>query len=194
MTFKQRLLKAIYPLTMIGAKLKGRNIQAAAKQAQPPVSFYSLQARLNNGTELDFSKLRGKKVIIVNTASNCGYTNQYDDLQKLYEAHNDELEIIGFPANDFREQEKGSDEEIAQFCKLNFGVSFPLVKKAVVISSADQHPVYQWLADPAKNGWCNKVPEWNFSKYIIDEEGRLTHYFGPAVSPLDNGFSNALSL
>lgn len=194
MTFKQRLLKAIYPLTMIGSKLKGKNIHEAAGIQIPPVPFYSLQTQLNTGRDFDFSQLKGKKVIIVNTASNCGYTNQYEDLQKLYDENKNQLFIIGFPANDFKEQEKGSDEEIAQFCKMNYGVSFPLVKKAVVVPSANQHPVYQWLTDPLKNGWCDKVPEWNFSKYIIDEQGRLTHYFGPAVSPLDKEFLKALSI
>jgi len=194
MTFKQKVLKAIYPLTMIGAKLKGKNIQEPVKKAEPPISFYSLHAQLNSGSDFNFSQLKGKKVVLVNTASNCGYTNQYEDLQKLYETNKDQLTIIGFPANDFKEQEKGSDEEIAQFCKVNYGVSFPLAKKAVVIPSPDQHIVYQWLTDPSKNGWCKESPEWNFSKYIIDEEGRLTHYFGPAVSPLDNDFTKALSL
>ena len=128
--------------------------------------------------------MKGKKVLLVNTASNCGYTSQYSELQELYEKYKGKLEIIGFPANDFKEQEKGSDEEIAQFCKVNFGVSFPLMKKSVVIKSTDQNPVFKWLSDSTQNGWNQKEPSWNFSKYLVDEKGVLTNYFDPSVSPL----------
>ena len=96
---------------------------------------------MNNGTIFDFSSLKGKKVMLVNTASDCGYTDQYEALQKLSEEYKDKLIVIGFPANDFKQQEKGSDEEIAQFCKLNFGVTFPLMKKTVVIKTAEQNEV-----------------------------------------------------
>jgi len=159
---------------------------------QPAVSFYSLTGYLNNGTLLDFSSLKGKKVLLVNTASDCGYTNQYDDLQKLSAEYNKNLVVIGFPANDFKEQEKRNDAEIAEFCKINFGVSFPLMKKSSVVKSPEQHPVYQWLTDPAKNGWNKKEPAWNFSKYLVNEEGVLVHYFGPAVSPLSEQVQKAI--
>src|SRR5437762_9907584 len=169
MTARQRLLKAIYPAWMWWAKLKGKNAaELSNRQKQPPVSFYSLKGILNNNTELDFASLQGKKVLLVNTASDCGYTNQYDDLQKLYEQYKDQLEIIGFPANDFKEQEKGSDEEIAQFCKLNFGVNFRLMKKSTVIKSPQQNNIFQWLTDSTKNGWNNKPPTWNFTKYLVN--------------------------
>ena len=91
--------------------------------------------------------------------------------------------MIGFPANDFKQQEKRTDEEIARFCKLNFGVTFPLMKKTVVIKTAEQNEVFQWLTDSTKNGWNNKAPSWNFTKYIVNEEGVLTNYFGASVSP-----------
>ena len=120
----------------------------------------------------------------MNTASDCGYTAQYAELQKLYEANKGTLEVIGFPANDFKEQESGSDADIAQFCSVNFGVSFPLAKKSSVVKSAAQNNIFNWLSDAAKNGWNNQSPEWNFSKYLVNEEGVLTHYFPPAVSPL----------
>jgi len=99
----------------------------------PPESFYELETSLNNGTQLKFSELKGKKVLLVNTASNCGYTNQYEALQQLHEQFREKLVVIGFPANDFKEQEKGSDDEIATFCQVNFGVTFPLAKKSTVI-------------------------------------------------------------
>lgn len=122
--------------------------------------------------------------MIVNTASNCGYTNQYAELQNLYEHFKEKLIIIAFPANDFKEQEKGSNEEIAQFCQMNYGITFPLAKKSKVLKSADQNKVFEWLTHKELNGWNEQEPTWNFSKYLIDEKGHLTHYFDPAVSPL----------
>lgn len=182
MTLRQKFLKAVYPLFVWSKK------KTAAKftneKATPAVSFYSLTSTLNNGSSFSFEQLKGKKVLLVNTASNCGYTGQYDELQKLHEQYADKLVILGFPANDFKEQEKGSDEEIAQFCKINFGVTFPLMKKSTVLKTADQNEVYKWLSDSTKNGWNNKAPSWNFSKYLISEDGKLLNYFDPAVSPL----------
>jgi glutathione peroxidase len=155
------------------------------KEVPPAKPFHGLQVQLNNTKTLDLTTLKGKKVLIVNTASNCGYTEQYAELQKLYEQHKGKLEIIGFPANDFKEQEKGSDEEIASFCQLNYGVTFPLAKKASVVKGEAQHPVFTWLSDPQQNGWNRQQPEWNFSKYLVSENGVLTHYFPPGLSPLD---------
>ncbi len=184
MTYRQKVLKAVYPLFMWYTKLRGKNTaQLSHEKTIPPVSFYSLKGTLNSGNPFDFASLKGKKVLLVNTASDCGYTEQYEDLQKLYEENNDKLVVIGFPANDFKEQEKGTDEEIAQFCKLNFGVSFPLMKKSVVIKNNEQNEVFKWLTDSAQNGWNNKLPSWNFTKYLVNEEGVLTNYFGPSVSP-----------
>lgn len=182
MTTRQKLLKAVYPVFMW---MQGKKAKVLTnEQMQPPVSFYSLKGVMNNGNEFDFTQLKGKKVLLVNTASNCGYTNQYDDLQKLNEQFQNKLVILGFPANDFKEQEKGNDEEIAQFCKINFGVTFPLMKKSSVIKTADQNEVFQWLTDSTKNGWNSKQPSWNFSKYLINEQGILINYFDPSVSPL----------
>lgn len=184
MTYRQKVLKAVYPVWMWWAKLTGKNTKELSGTKQPPISFYSLKAALNNGDTLDFSSLHGKKVMLVNTASDCGYTNQYSDLQKLSEQYKGRLVVIGFPANDFKEQEKGTDDEIAKFCKANYGVTFPLAKKSVVIKTAQQNPVYQWLTDSSKNGWNEKQPSWNFTKYIVNENGVLTNYFGPSISPL----------
>ena len=193
MTIRQKFLKAIYPAWMWYAKMRGKNtVELVNQQKQPPISFYTLKGTLNNGTELDFSSLKGKKIMLVNTASNCGYTDQYEALQKLSEEYKDKLLVIGFPANDFKEQEKGTDEEIAQFCKLNFGVSFPLMKKSVVIKTAGQNEVFKWLTDSAKNGWNNKPPSWNFTKYIVNEEGVLTNYFGSSVSPSGKDVKKAI--
>ena len=183
MTYRQKVLKAVYPAWMWWAKITGKNSKELSGNKPPPVSFYSLKGTLNNGDTLDFGTLKGKKILLVNTASDCGYTEQYESLQKLYEQHKDKLVVIGFPANDFKQQEKGTDEEIAQFCKVNFGVTFPLMKKSIVIKSPDQNTIFQWLTDSAKNGWNNKLPSWNFTKYLINEEGLLTNYFGSTISP-----------
>jgi len=183
MTYRQRVLKAIYPAWMWFAKLTGKNAKELSSSVQPPVSFYTLKATLNDSSELNFATLKGKKILLVNTASNCGYTDQYDDLQKLSQEYKDKLVVIGFPANDFKEQEKGTDEEIVQFCKANYGITFPLIKKSTVIKSPDQNIVFQWLTDSSKNGWNNNPPSWNFTKYLVNEEGILTNYFGPSISP-----------
>ena len=160
--------------------------------AEPQTSFWSLSATLNNGSQLDFGKLKDKKVLIVNTASNCGYTNQYSELQELYQKFQEKLVVIGFPSNDFKEQEKGSDEEIASFCQINFGVSFPLAKKSVVTKSGEQNKVFEWLTHKDLNGWNNQPPSWNFTKYLVNENGFLTHYFDPAVSPLSTDMLKAI--
>lgn len=194
MTVKQKVLKAVYPAWMWFAKLTGKNNKKMdnTDNKQPVTSFYDLKTTANDGSLIDFSSFKGKKVLLVNTASNCGYTNQYEDLEALYKENNQQLVVIGFPANDFKEQEKGTDEEIASFCKLNYGVTFPLAKKSTVIRSPEQNPVFQWLTDPAKNGWCNQQPVWNFSKYIVNENGVLTDYFGPTISPASDELKSAL--
>jgi len=102
------------------------------------------------------------------------------------------LVIIGFPANDFKEQEKGDDEEIAAFCKINYGVTFPLAKKSSVISGPSQNIIFHWLSHAKENGWLNRQPTWNFSKYLVNEEGVLTHYFDPGVSPLSDDVLKAV--
>jgi glutathione peroxidase len=194
MTGRQRVLKIVYPLWIAFTKLLGKNIKILAngKNVRPVQSIYELSVPLNNGNALPLQTFKGKKLLLVNTASDCGYTNQYDDLQKLYQQFNNQLEIIAFPANDFREQEKGNDNDIAQFCKVNFGVTFPLASKSVVIKSAGQNNVFNWLTHKAQNGWNEKAPTWNFSKYLIDEQGTLTHYFDPSISPLSDEVINAV--
>ena len=146
-----------------------------------PANFYFLKAITNSGKEISFEKFRGQKVLIVNLASRCGYTPQYAELEKLHKQSNN-ITIIGFPSNDFGAQEPGSDEEIAEFCKVNYGVTFQLFKKANVTGNNKQ-PVYSWLTDEDKNGWNNKVPQWNFYKYIVDENGNLSKMYSSSVSP-----------
>ncbi|MCC2548118.1 glutathione peroxidase [Hymenobacter sp. BT175] len=184
-TFRQKLLKLAYPLIMKLSKSSSRGkVLTSPQPVSAPEPFYQLGSQLNTGNSLSFADLKGKKVLLVNTASNCGYTGQYAELQQLSEEFGDGLVVLGFPANDFAEQEKADDQTIQQFCQVNFGVSFPLMQKSVVVKKPEQHPVYRWLSDPRRNGWNEQAPDWNFAKYLISEDGRLTHYFGPAVSPL----------
>ncbi|MBL7979879.1 MAG: glutathione peroxidase [Bacteroidetes Order II. Incertae sedis bacterium] len=192
-TFKQKILRFLYPLIRKASK-SGKNgtVISNENNASSIVSFYQQKAILNNGNPIDFSVYSGKKVLIVNTASNCGYTGQYAELQKLHEKLGDKLAIIAFPANDFAEQEKSSDNEISQFCQINYGVTFPIAKKGVVVKSKEQQPIFKWLTDSRANGWNSHQPDWNFSKYVIDEKGNLTNYFGPSISPLDSEFLKAV--
>jgi glutathione peroxidase len=194
LTLRQRILKWIYPLFVRYKKIRGEDIKVeTSRHVLPPVPFHQLSATLNDDTFFPFENLKGRKILVVNTASNCGYTSQYADLQELYEKHKEKLAILAFPSNDFKEQEKGTDEEIAQFCQLNFGVSFPIARKSVVSKTSGQNIVFQWLTRKEQNGWNDQSPTWNFSKYLIDEEGMLINYFAPAVSPLDPVVVNAIN-
>ena len=165
-------------LTGVGIKISENNSNKKA-----PVSFHSLKAVTNAGEEISFEKYRGKKVLIVNLASQCGYTPQYTALEELHQQHKNVI-ILGFPSNNFGGQEPGTDYEIAEFCKVNYGVTFPLFKKDDVKGN-DKQPVYQWLTDENKNGWNNEEPQWNFHKYLVDENGNLSKIFSSSVSPLD---------
>lgn len=193
MTIRQRLLKLAYPVLMWGTRLGNKNTIVLSHAPQKaPVSFYDLPVVSITGDSIDWTLLKGKKVLIVNTASDCGYTAQYKELQQLQDRFADRLIVIGFPANDFKEQEKGDDASIATFCERNFGVRFLLTQKTSVVAGPLQHPVYRWLTDSTQNGWNTKAPSWNFSKYLVDEEGRLSHYFDPSVSPLSDAVISAL--
>ena len=194
MTFRQNILKAFYPLLMRLSKSSNKNAKKTRNKddIKPVIPFYSLTATDIKGAKINFSLFKGKKIVIVNTASDCGYTAQYAELQELYNGSEEKFNLLGFPSNDFANQEKGNDDAIATFCKNNYSITFPLMKKSVVIKKAGQNEIYEWLTDPGKNGWNSQQPDWNFSKYIINEEGILTHYFGPAVSPLSEEFKLAL--
>jgi glutathione peroxidase len=189
MTLKQKLLKAVYPGYVWLSK---KNEVISNKNVEPPISFYSLKETLINGQPFCFDQLKGKKILLVNTASDCVYTRQYEELEELQQQNQNKLMIIGFPSNEFNEQEKEDDNNIAKFCKVNYGVTFVLMKKSFVKRSADQEKVYDWLTDKNKNGWNSKQPSWNFCKYLIDENGKLTHYFSSSIEPLGKEMREAL--
>jgi glutathione peroxidase len=191
MTFRQKLLHFLYPGFMRLSSVK--QLIASGNGKSAPVSFYSLKATKIDGQSIDFHSLKGKKVLIVNTASDCGYTPQYAELQRLFEEQKGKLVILGFPSNDYKEQEKGNNDSIASFCKQNYGVTFTMMQKIITHKQAGQDPVYQWLTDSSKNGWNNRAPKWNFSKYLINEEGQLQDHFDPSVSPLSKEFLSKLS-
>ena len=171
------------PIQLIMATILFSNsILNAGGHTSSMKSFYDLQLNDINGDEIDLQSFKGKKVLLVNVASKCGYTDQYADLQELYETHGDELEIIGIPCNDFGRQEPGSPSEIQNFCKFNYGVTFTLAEKQK-IKSKPISSIYQWLSDPNLNGWNSSLPSWNFCKYVINESGELTHFFKSGVNP-----------
>lgn len=186
MTWRESILKAVYPVIMLPGKLFGTQKGSLNKQHKTAImNFYQLTVTLNNGQTISMEQFKGKKLLLVNTASACGYTGQYAELEELYKKYKDQLVIIGFPANDFKQQEQKNDEEIAEFCKVNYGVTFLLAKKSSVIKGSEQHPVFAWLSDAGKNGWNDQEPTWNFCKYLVDEEGILKAFFPQTVSPLD---------
>lgn len=158
-------------------------LRAPYNVAAPGASFYALRFNTIDGKEFQFNTLQGKKVLLVNTASACGYTPQYQELQQAYLQHGNDLVILAFPSNDFGEQEKGSNSDIQHFCQNNFKISFPLFERSSVKGN-ETNPVYRWLTDPSKNGWNNQAPTWNFCKYLVSENGELLAYFSSGISPL----------
>ena len=194
MSGRQSMLKSFYPVLTKVTRFFGVNSRAInpENKTSSVTSVFEIPFELNNGDTVSLQAWKGKKIIVVNTASDCGYTGQYEELQALYKNGKGEIMIIGFPANDFKKQEKGSNEEIAAFCKKNYGVEFPIAMKTSVIKGKEQHPLFSWLSDPEKNGWNKEAPGWNFSKYVIDEQGNLSGYFDPGVSPLGKEISEAL--
>ena len=152
----------------------------------PPTNaknIYQFKVEGLEGDQIDFSTFKGKKILIVNTASACGYTPQYKELEELYKKYQDKLVVVGFPANDFGSQESGSNAEIKAFCQKNYGVTFPMAAK---ISVKGDHvaPIYQWLTSKEKNGVLDAEIKWNFNKFLLDEKGNLMSYFPSKTTPM----------
>jgi glutathione peroxidase len=160
------------------------------QQTSKEKSFYDLKAEAINGEPFDFASLKGKKVLVVNTASKCGFTPQYKELEQLYKTYGgDKFVIVGFPANNFMGQEPGSNEDIQQFCQLNYGVTFPMMSK-ISVKGSDMDPVYQWLTSKSQNGMLDSKVSWNFQKYMIDENGNLVGFAEPKESPMSDKIVN----
>lgn len=148
-------------------------------------TIYQFKVKDLAGNEFDFAKLKGKKILVVNTASKCGLTPQYKDLEAIYKKHKDNnFVIVGFPANNFGKQEPGTNEEITTFCQLNYGVTFPMMSK-VSVKGSDICEVYKFLTQKSKNGLQDSEVEWNFQKYLINEKGELEKVIAPNILPTD---------
>ncbi len=158
--------------------------EQADDSAKPKKSFYSFKMNSIDGEPIDFKKYKGKKVLLVNVASKCGYTPQYGELETLNQKYGDKLVILGFPANNFGGQEPGSNEDIQEFCQKNYGVKFQIFEK-ISVKGEDQHPLYQWLSKKELNGWNDEAPKWNFTKYLVNEKGELVKVFPSKVKPTD---------
>jgi len=160
--------------------------------AQPiPKSIYDFKVKALDESVINFASFKGKKILIVNTASKCGYTPQYKNLEALHQRYKDQLVIIGFPANNFLWQEPGDNATIAEFCQKNYGVSFVMAAK-ISVKGNDMAPIYQWLTQKKYNHNSNSSVKWNFQKYLIDEKGNLIQMFSPGVDPLDAAIIQAI--
>ena len=164
--------------------------ETTVETVQAKENLHDFKVEALDGTEFDLASLKGKKVMVVNTASKCGLTPQYEQLQELYETYKDDnFVIVGFPANNFLWQEPGTNDEIAAFCQKNYGVSFPMMAK-ISVKGNDQHPVYQFLTDKSKNGYKDSKVKWNFQKYLVNANGEVEKIIPPKTLPTDESVIN----
>ncbi len=198
MKLVQRLFVIGMPIFVVGVVYWVTRQPATAADSSIPnlksetamKSFHDFTVTDINGNPYDLSQLKGKKVLVVNTASECGLTPQYELLQELYDAKGGSgFEIIGFPANNFGGQEPGSDAQIASFCSKNYGVTFPMMAK-ISVKGDDMHPLYKWLTTKAENGVGDFEVQWNFHKFLIDENGQLVREVSPRTLPVDEEIMN----
>ena len=187
-----RTLFVILPLALIGcgSSLEGNKHGNPPAQDQHIMDFHQLSAMDINGKPYDMAQLAGHKVLVVNTASECGFTPQYKQLEELYEKYKDKgFVILGFPSNDFGKQEPGDEKTIAAFCEKNYGVTFPMMSK-IETKGDGQSPIYAWLTEKKLNGVLDSKVKWNFQKYLIDEQGRLVTMYPSAQEPLSDAIIN----
>ena len=163
----------------------------AAPEEAIPKSIYDFKVEALDGGTIDFAAFKGKKILIVNTASECGFTPQYEDLEALYKSQKGKLVIVGFPANNFGSQEPGSNADIAVFCQKNYGVTFPMAAK-ISVKGDDAAPIYQWLTRKEYNGYKNSNVMWNFQKYLVNEKGQLVETFSSMTKPGGAAIKTAL--
>jgi glutathione peroxidase len=187
-----KTLVILFSLNLFWSCSQSKNVQPISNSTtmNEKQSIHQYSVTDIDGNNYDFKTLIGKKIMVVNTASKCGLTPQYEKLEALYQKYKDSsFVIVGFPANDFLAQEPGSNEEIASFCKKNYGVTFPMMAK-ISVKGKDIHPVYQFLTEKDKNGLEENSVQWNFQKYLIDENGYLVKVISPRVSPDDSEITN----
>lgn len=170
------LLLSVTGVVLLAAKKKG---------------IYAFKIKTITGKSIDFSKFKGKKILIVNTASECGFTPQYADLEKLHQEYKDRLEIVAFPTNDFGNQDPGSNEQIAAFCENNYKISFPISEK-ISVKGISESPIFKFLTQKKLNGVKDTKIKWNFTKFLLDEKGKLIDSFPSEVRPIDREIINLL--
>ena len=184
MSTRHKILHFLYPALRLFNTVK-KDIRISG---HPPLSsVYELKVILNSGEEVYLAAFRGRKLLLVNIASGCGYTRQLEGLNELSGKY-DHIQVIAFPSNDFRGQEPLSDNQIEEFCRINYKVDFPIARKTTVIKSTEQNEVFNWLTSAELNGWNDESPKWNFSKYLVNEKGFLIAVTGPATDPLSKEF------
>ena len=185
-------IKAIVLIFGFSISSRAQQIQAVSKSTKKMESIYQFKVKDINGQDFDLAKLQGKKVMIVNTASECGLTPQYAELEKIYQQYKDKgFVIVGFPANNFGEQEPGTNVEIATFCSKNYGVTFPMMEK-ISVDGKDMHPLYQYLTSRSKNGFQDAPVGWNFQKFLINRQGQIVKVVAPKVLPNDEEITSWL--
>ena len=162
-------------------------------QTNPTESIYNIKINSLDGKPIDLATFKGKHILFVNVASKCGFTAQYEDLQKLYDTHKDKLMVIGVPCNQFGGQEPGTVQEIQTFCQQNYGVTFLMTEK-IDVKGNSQHPLYQWLTKQEKNGNSSSTVKWNFQKYLVDGKGHLVDYYFSITNPMSDKIINHLKV
>jgi glutathione peroxidase len=162
-----------------------------SQKMETPPSIHKFSVKALDGSTINFADFKGKKILVVNTASACGYTPQYKDLEALYEKFKEKLVIVGFPANNFGGQEPGTNTEIKTFCEKNYGVTFPMAEK-ISVKGDDTAPIYLWLTQKAQNGVLDATIKWNFNKFLLDENGQLIAKFDSGVTPMSDDIVSKL--
>ncbi|MFZ4058087.1 MAG: glutathione peroxidase [Ferruginibacter sp.] len=180
-----KLIAISIALFSCAPKTQMENTSNTPKTSTDSTSIYDFKVAALDGSTIDFSSFKGKKILIVNTASECGFTRQYEGLEQLYKQYKDKLVIVGFPANNFGEQEPGSNEVISEFCKKNYGVSFPMAAK-ISVKGKDIAPIYAWLCNKTQNGVLDAKISWNFNKFLLDENGTIINKFESNVEPMSD--------
>jgi glutathione peroxidase len=186
-----KLLAITILLSSCNAQSRQNNNNMENKKDSNISSFYDFKVTALDGSTIEFASFKGKKILIVNTASQCGYTNQYEGLEELYKNHKDKLVIVGFPTNDFGNQEPGNNAEIQNFCKKNYGVSFPMAAK-ITVKGNDMAPIYKWLTTKELNGAMDATISWNFNKFLLDEHGKIIAKFESSTTPLSEDIISKL--
>lgn len=186
-----KLIAIGFALLSCAAKTNDSNMTTTTPEKTTAKSIYDFKVEGLDGSTIDFSTFKGKKILIVNTASKCGFTPQYEGLEELYKKYQGKLVIVGFPANNFHEQEAGTNSEIKEFCKKNYGVTFPMAAK-ISVKGDDAAPIYKWLCSKTENGVLDAEVTWNFNKFLLDEKGNLITKFESKVTPMSEEITSKL--